>query len=136
MKSDLTFDMSEEIAAEIIKAKLLTELGARKYSKYIHISSVGVNYDRRRRTFTQQIQFEIFNDYKHKESIIRDSLLQFCSIPIREKLSDILEDSEHTLVSYHSRMISIAARQARKAFAVYNEHKKEVLIPILMRVLP
>lgn len=135
MTRNRIFDMSEEAAASRIEKLILASLKGRPNSQYTQITDVFVKYDRRAHAYTQRIAYTIFNDRRHLEKVLQDCLIDRFALSENMKMTDHLADCNLSLVKYHADLILLSARQARRAFGVYLDNRKEVLIPILMRVL-
>ena len=130
------FDLTEAAAARTLENRLRKALKKKRYSRYLEITAVAVVLDKRRRTFVQRIEYSLFNDHKRNILICSDCLSERTGLDSTKPFSVQLSDEDLSHVDYHAKLLSQAARQARKAYRVYRENRRETLIPILMRVLP
>jgi len=131
-----SFDIAESVAASRIQQQFHQALRDRRYSKYIGIDGVTVAYHRRKNAYTRRIEYTIFNDPEHSDTILQDCVVEFSVLPSQVTVSEHVADRDHKLVDYQAALLLTEVKQARKAYKVYTEHQKDVLVPILIRVLP
>jgi|GEM_PF-5137002 len=131
-----TFDISESVVASRIQQQLRRALRNRRYSKYVKIDGVTVAYHRRKKAYTRRIEYTIFNDPEHRDTILQDCVTEFSVLPSQVAMSEHVAKRDYELVNYQAALLLTEVKQARKAYKIYTEHRKDVLVPILIRVLP
>ncbi|MFH1891429.1 MAG: hypothetical protein ABIK83_01950 [Candidatus Zixiibacteriota bacterium] len=135
MAKNSAFDISEEQAGELVLGNVEKMLAKSKSGHQIRLGGVRVRFNPETNSYSKTIEYTILSEEKNGQPILSDNITETYALRKGTTLTQHLEDSKASLTAYHIDLMLSVASRATKAYRMYREHREEVLIPILVRVI-